>query len=614
MPRATNTPGASAPRDAVLYEVSWEVCNQIGGIYQVLRSKAEEMSLRWRDRYSLVGPYVGGAPSYDFEPRRPSGRLATLVERLAESGVRAHTGRWLVQGSPRVILLERTPSAQELDALKFEYWNRHGIDLPTGDHLMDQVVVFADSVARLVRAVCEQERERRSREPRRVVVHAHEWMGGAALPTLRAEGTPAKLVFTTHATMLGRYLASSGEPLYDRLPEYDAAEEAERFGIGPRHGVERACAEACDVMSTVSPITGEECARLLGREPDAILPNGLNIERFDVGHEFQTLHAHHKEKIHRFSMGHFFPSYPFDLDRTLYMFTSGRFEPRNKGFDLCLEAMARLNTQLRAFDIGVTVVFFIVTNRPTRSINPDALHGRGVLNELRVVCDEILRTVGERFFPRAAAGEAVDLDDMVTQYWALRYRRTQQALRRSALPMVVTHLLEDDANDPVLDQIRRLGLFNRPEDPVKIVYHPEFISPVNPLWGMEYEQFVRGCHLGVFPSAYEPWGYTPLECVAMGVPAITSDLAGFGRFVAERMPSHEDWGLTVLKRRGRSFDAAAADLARWLLAFCRLNRQGRIDLRNRVVSRAAEFDWSRLARAYSEAHRGALEAVRAELG
>jgi glycogen(starch) synthase len=142
-----------------------------------------------------------------------------------------------------------------------------------------------------------------------------------------------------------------------------------------------------------------------------------------------------------------------------------------------------------------------------------------------------------------------------------------------------------------------------------VVYHPEFISSVSPLWGLDYDQFVRGCHVGLFPSSYEPWGYTPLECVAMGVPAVTSDLAGFGRFVAEVFPDHDDWGLAVLPRRGRSFDQAATDLTRWLMRFCRMDRRERIALRNQVEAHSRAFDWSRLASAYHEAHDQALSGL-----
>jgi glycogen(starch) synthase len=593
-----------APPGAVLLEGAWEVCNQVGGIYQVLRSKAETMLTRWGNRYWLVGPYVESKAALEFEPRRPTGWMAPVVESLRAEGLIVHTGRWLIPGRPRAVLLEHGLSAEKLDAVKYRFWKDHGIDSPPSDPLVNGALSFAEGCRKLVKAVCEHwgGAADSARRDRRVMVHFHEWLGGAAIPMIRHEQLPASIAFTTHATLLGRYIASSGENLYDLLPTVNHEAEATRFNIRTQHLLERACAHGSHVFTTVSPVTGEECASLLGRQPDMILPNGLNIDRYNVGHDFQTLHAQFKERIHRFVMGHFFPSYQFDLDKTLYAFTSGRYEPRNKGFDVCLEAMARLNGELRARDVDVNVVFFIVSQRPTRSLHPHALESRGVLNELREVCARVTRDLGEQLFRRAAAGQRVRLDDLVDEYWTLRLRRTQAALRTDRLPGVVTHTLEDEATDPVLTQIRALNLLNRPTDRVKIVYHPDFIKPVNPLWGLEYEQFVRGCHLGVFPSAYEPWGYTPLECIAMGVPAITSDLAGFGRYVAEAMPDHDRWGLTVLKRRGRTFDQAAGDLAAHLLEFCEMDRRGRIAVRNEVERRSWDFDWSRLGQAYHWAH------------
>lgn len=593
-----------APAGAVLLEGAWEVCNQVGGIYQVLRSKAQTMVSRWGSRYWLVGPYVESKAALEFEPRRPTGWMAAVVESLRADGLIVHTGRWLISGRPRVILIEHGLTHEKLDAVKYRFWRDHGIESPPSDPLVNGAIAFAEGCRRLVKAVCEQWSgvEEDARKDRRVMVHFHEWLGGAAIPMIRHEKLPAAVAFTTHATILGRYIASSGDNLYEVLPNVNHEAEAARFSIRTQHGIERACAHGAHVFTTVSPVTGEECATLLGRQPDMILPNGLNIDRYNVGHDFQTLHAQFKERIHRFVMGHFFPSYPIDLDKTMYVFTSGRYEPRNKGFDVCLEAMARLNGELRAREIDCNVVFFIISQRPTRSLHPHALETRGVLNELREVCARVTRDLGEQLFRRAAAGQRVRLDDLVDEYWALRLRRTQAALRTDRLPGVVTHTLENEGADPVLTQIKALNLMNRPTDRVKIVYHPDFITPTNPLWGLEYEQFVRGCHLGIFPSAYEPWGYTPLECIALGVPAITSDLAGFGRYVADAMPDHDQWGLQVLRRRGRSFDQAAGDLAAQLLDFCQMDRRGRIAVRNEVERRSWDFDWSRLGQAYHWAH------------
>jgi glycogen(starch) synthase len=602
-----------APEGAALIEVSWEVCQQVGGIYQVLRSKAPAMRERWDDAYLLVGPRVPGSVEIELEPEPATDWVAEVIDALGAQGLGAVHGRWLVSGHPRAILLDIDLPADRIEFVRHRLNRDHGIVPVRGNALVDQAIAFGDASRALIaacRSACEHGAQG---APRSILTQFHEWLGSVGLPLLRSENVDVRTVFTTHATSVGRYVASSGEDLYERLPAIDGEREATRFGIETQHGVERVCARLADVFTTVSPITGEECSKLLGRVPDVVTPNALNLTRFDRGHDFQTDHAAYKEQIHRFTMGHFFPSYPFDLDRTLYLFNSGRFEPRNKGFDLCLESMARLNAELRLARSDVTVVFFIVTSRATRSLEPGALESRGVLDDLEEVSQRIGRDVAEQYFRSAAAGVESSLDDLVEDYWRLRHRRLRHAFRRDRLPPLCTHVIEDRDTDPVLGHLAHLGLRNEPEDRVKVVYHPEFISPVNPLWGMDYEQFVRGCHLGIFPSTYEPWGYTPLECIAMGVPAITSDLAGFGRFVAETFADHDSWGLSVLPRRNRSYHEAAAELTERILAFCHLDRPGRIDLRNRVEAHSGAFDWSRLVVAYHDAHDRALGAARAAI-
>ena len=596
---------------AHLFEVAWEVCNQVGGIYQVLRSKAPLMMERWGDRYCLVGPYVEAKANLEFEETRAAGWIGKAITALEQQGLKVRHGRWLVSGRPRVLLIEHWSQPWKLGEIKYGIWEHHGIEFPGQDHLIDGVATFADGVRRLFEALSEARQQTLpvggKSQQRAIIAHFHEWMAGLAIPMLRRNRVPVATVFTTHATLLGRYIASNTDDFYDKLPGFDQDAMARHYMVGTQHKIERACAHGAHVFTTVSSVTAEECQHLLGRPVDVILPNGLNVARYNQGHEQQNMHGQFKERVHQFVMGHFFPSYSFDLDKTLYFFTSGRYEPRNKGFDLCLEAMARLNLELKAHNVDKTVVFFIVTSKPTRSLNPLALEKRGVLNELRRVCQHITEDVQHKLYERAASGEKFKLDDLVDEYWLLRYRRTQQAMKQHCLPMVVTHILEDDAHDPVLNQMRYLHLVNRKEDPVKVVYHPEFINPANPLWGIEYDQFVRGCHLGLFPSAYEPWGYTPLECIAMGVPAMTSDLAGFGKYVAENFLGHDEWGLTVLRRRGRSFADAAGDLAMRLLEFCKLDRRERIALRNAVDRRSWDFDWARLGPAYHTAHDLAIE-------
>jgi glycogen(starch) synthase len=150
-------------------------------------------------------------------------------------------------------------------------------------------------------------------------------------------------------------------------------------------------------------------------------------------------------------------------------------------------------------------------------------------------------------------------------------------------------------------------MINRPEDRVKVVYHPDFISPVSPLFGMEYGQFVRGCHLGVFPSYYEPWGYTPLECIASGVPTVTSDLSGFGDYVMKNMPNHESGGVYVVKRRHGNFDQSANQLTDMLFNFVKMDRRQRITQRNAVEQASVSFDWESLGEYYDLAYKEAIK-------
>jgi glycogen(starch) synthase len=196
-----------------------------------------------------------------------------------------------------------------------------------------------------------------------------------------------------------------------------------------------------------------------------------------------------------------------------------------------------------------------------------------------------------------------DLNSFVDEYWALRYRRTIQTWKTKSLPHAVTHRLVNEDQDDIVKFITRRKLLNRPEDNVKIIYHPDFINSTNPLFGLDYGQFVRGCHLGIFPSYYEPWGYTPLECMASGVPAVTSDLSGFGDYLLKHMPDHEKSGMFVVERGKRTFDWSARQLATFLYRFLRQSRRERIMQRNAVESYSSVFDWSNLISHYEEAYR-----------
>ena len=593
--------------NTLLLEIAWEVLNQVGGIYTVIRSKVPTVIPKWTGNYCLVGPYMPQHAAAEFEPiEELDDHFGRAVQKMRDMGYGVHYGVWLVSGRPKAVLFDLGTVMHRLGEIKYLLWDHHGIGTPSNEQLMNDVVAFGEMVRIFIETLSAETEGRRE-----IIAHFHEWMAASGLPELRRNRIPVKTVFTTHATMLGRYLAMNDPQFYDHLPFIDWQKEAQHFNIEPQVKIERAAAHGAHVFTTVSEVTAKECRQLLGRNPDLLLPNGINNQRFEALHEFQNLHLENKNKIHSFTMSHFFSSYSFDLDKTMYFFTSGRYEFLNKGYDLTLEALARLNHRLKTENSDVTVVMFFITKRPYHSINPDILEGRAVLEEFKQTLDAIKKQIGEKLLFDAMNRKDAKLPEMrdfVDDYWRLRYRRTLQKWKSNSLPPVITHNLVDDASDDILNFLRRSQLLNFKQDRVKVVYHPDFINYTNPLFAMDYGQFVRGCHLGIFPSYYEPWGYTPLECIASGVPTVTSDLAGFGDFVQENVKDHDRRGIYIVKRNQKSYDEAAGTLANRLYNYVQLNRRDRIDLRNHTEASSALFDWSNLGKYYDQAYAHALSA------
>jgi glycogen(starch) synthase len=589
-----------AQQPPLLFEIGWEVCWQLGGIYTVLRTKVPAMQQRWGDRYYLIGPYNPQTAAVEFEEEATQGFIRKTLDRVRDLGISCHFGRWLIPGRPRVILMDYRGGFGNLDFYKYLMWKDHGISTVANDGEVNEVIALGFAVTEFFTALAQ---EVAAGTP--VIAHFHEWMAGVAVPRIAHLKLPVATVFTTHATLLGRYLANDRPDFYSTLAHINPDEEAGRYNIYPRFAIERAAAHAATVFTTVSQVTSIEAEKLLGRQPDLILPNGLNLHRFAALHEFQNLHREYKETIHEFVMGHFFQSYSFDLDRTLYLFTSGRYEYRNKGMDLFIEALYHLNRRLKEQADRPTVVAFIVTKAATRNINVQTLQSQSMFEELHNTCEQIEAQMGYRLFRSAVngriPGELLDEDDKV------RLKQTIHAWRSGRQPPIVTHDLVDDAKDAILQHLRHRQLFNAPDDAVKVVFHPQFVTAIGPLIALDYDQFVRGCHLGVFPSYYEPWGYTPMECAALGLPAVTTDLSGFGAYIQRHVPEHRDEGIFVLNRRTQSFDQAVQDLVEQLFNFVQMSQRQRIEMRYRVQKLSELFDWSVLIDYYNEAHDLALE-------
>lgn len=590
-----------------IVEVAWEVCNQVGGIYTVIRSKAPAMVNYANGPYCMIGPYLSRNIQAELEPLDDSqdlfGQAATT---LRKKGFDVHYAEWLVPGKPRVVLLNpNVVQDKSLNVVKYLLWKNHGISAPQDNLLINQIIsfgyltkLFFDELVKLTD----------TKHP--VIAHFHEWMAGLPILDMMREKMPVKTVFTTHATQLGRHLAINSPLFYAHLPFFKWEDEAKRFGIDTEARIEFKCAQKADVLSTVSEVTARECKHLLKRKPEVILPNGLNIERFEALHEFQNQHVMYKEEIHRFIMGHFFQSYSFDLTKTIYFFTSGRYEFRNKGFDVTIDALYRLNQRLKKEKSEITVIMFFITRRDFHNIHPEVLQSKAMMQEIFETTAAIQQQVGKHLFYESTVREdnhLPDLNSFVDEYWKLRYRRTLQAWKTKKNPFIITHRLKNESEDEILNTLQSKKIANNADDPVKIVYHPDFISTSNPLLGMDYNQFVRGCHLGIFPSYYEPWGYTPLECMASGIPSVTSDLSGFGDYILHHIKEPEKIGLFVIERGKRTFDWSANQLAEVMYTFLQQSMRERIMQRNNVENNSYMFDWTNLIKHYNEAYQMATK-------
>ncbi|MEO8474401.1 MAG: glycosyltransferase [Chryseolinea sp.] len=601
MPKRTQELKDQFPPSSIV-EVAWEVCNQVGGIYTVIRSKAAAMVKHANGPYCMVGPYLSKNIQAELEELDDAedifGQAAAILRR---KGFDVHYAEWLITGKPRVVLLN--PNAVQdktLSVVKYLLWKNHGISAPVDNPLINQVIAFG-----YLTKLFFDELVKLTDKDHGIIAHFHEWMSCLPILDMKKEAMPVKTVFTTHATQLGRHLAINSPLFYAHLPFFNWEEEAKRFGIETEAKIETYCAQQADAFTTVSEVTARECKHLLRRKPDFVLPNGLNIERFEALHEFQNQHVQYKEEIHRFIMAHFFQSYSFDLDRTLYFFTSGRYEFRNKGFDVAIDALSKLNQRLKREKSDVTVVMFIITKRDYYNIRPEVLQSKAMMQEILQTTEAIQKQVGKRLFYESTKLEdnhLPDLNTFVDEYWKLRYRRTLQAWKTKKNPPVVTHRLVQEDSDEILKALQSKKLLNNEDDNVKILYHPDFINASSPLFGMDYNQFVRGCHLGIFPSYYEPWGYTPLECMASGIPSVTSDLSGFGDYIMQHMPDHEKYGLFVIERGKRTFEWSSNQLADVMYSFLSQTMRQRIMQRNNVENNSSAFDWQNMIRHYTEAY------------
>jgi glycosyltransferase involved in cell wall biosynthesis len=454
-----------------IFETSWEVCNKVGGIYTVLSTRAQSLQKLINDRIIFLGPDCWGDKLCPFF-EEDSSILSEWVKHVASTELKIKVGRWLIPGSPIAILVDYKHYFKDKNSIYGKLWEDFGVDSlhAYGDY--DDSAMFSFAVAKVV----EDFYRYNVKATDNVVFHANEWQTGFAALMIEKLVPEIATMFTTHATCIGRSIAGNNKPLYDYLFAYNGDQMAVELNMQSKHSIEKQTAKYVDCFTTVSDITANECKELLDKSVDVVLPNGFDNAFVPKGAAFTSKRKAARKRL--LAIANALTGCDFD-DDTLVISTSGRYEFRSKGLDVFIEAMNRLRFDDR---LHRNVVAFIEV--PGWTIGP-----REDLQE------------------RLASGNKFD-----TALCDPRY----------------THWLHNACQDSVLGMMNYLDMHNRKEDKVKVIFVPSYLIGDDGIVNTPYYNMVLGNDLCVYPSYYEPWGYTPLEAVAFKVPCITTDLAGFG--------------------------------------------------------------------------------------
>lgn len=587
-----------------LFEISWEVCNKVGGIYAVIRSKAHQSKKAYRSNYYTIGPYFHEKAVAEFQERGPPDRFMGIFERLKHEGILCRYGKWLIEEEVDTILIDYHGYCRKNNDIKARLWETYEIDsLGTSFYDFDEPIIWSTAVGRFLEEISKS----KAFKDKKLVAHFHEWMSCGALLHLKRKNVKMGTVFTTHATMLGRTLTGNGVDLYKYLDELDPKEEAYKWEMHSKHQVERASAKESDVFTTVSEITSIEAEKILGRKTDLLLYNGLNIDHYPNLDEISIKHRQYREKMRDFLRYYFFPYYSFNVDKSLVYFISGRYEFRNKGVDIFIEALSRLNKKMKKEGSKKTIVAFFWIPRDVIRIKPELSHARAYFEDVVESVDNNLEDIRKNIIHNLSCQRRLSQRNLFSEEFITETKK--KVLRfggREGNPPLCTHDLPDEDNDAILCHFKKHGLLNRKEDKVKVIFYPIYLTGADNLLDLNYNESILGSHLGVFPSFYEPWGYTPLETAALGVASITTDLGGFGRYISGN-PIWEKKGIFVVDIFNKSRNKKISNLYEILHKFSKLSTEERMENKVEAHHVASLLDWNLLITNYIRAHNLAVK-------
>ena len=562
-----------------IFESSWEVCNKVGGIYTVLSTRAKTLQKILQDKIIFIGPDCWKEKESPYFKEDKSlfadwQREAKEGNReLGLPGLRVRVGRWTVPGTPIAILVDFQPFFEKKNEIYGWLWEHYGVDSlhAYGDY--DEASMFSYAAALVVESFYHHYLD----SDKKVIYHANEWMCGLGALYINNRLPQIGTVFTTHATSIGRSIAGNMKPLYDYLFAYNGDQMAEELNMQSKHSIEKQTAHYVDCFTTVSDITAKECEELLDKRPDVVLPNGFDNSFVPTAAQFTRKRNAARRKMLQVASA--LLGEELD-DDTLIVSTSGRYEFRNKGIDVFVEAMNRL---LRDRDLKKKVVAFI----------------------------EVPGWVGE---PRK------DLQERLAQVQGSKSKaqssKTDAQCSKFNGPLEVpqvTHWLHNMSHDNVLGMMKYYDMHNRKEDRVKVIFLPCYLDGHDGIVNMTYYDVVLGNDLCIYPSYYEPWGYTPLEAIAFRVPCITTDLAGFGLWankVFGKEGEVED-GVKVIHRTDYNYSEVADCIKDTVAEFSCMTKKQVEACRKQAEALSKKALWSEFIGYYEEAYDIALRKAEA---
>ncbi|MEE0804188.1 MAG: glycogen/starch synthase [Prevotellamassilia sp.] len=545
---------------SVIFETSWEVCNKVGGIYTVLSSRANTLQQSHADKVFFIGPDVWqGKENPLFKENK---RLLTKWKKAAaEAGVNARIGRWNVPGAPIAILVDFQPFFDVKNDIYAEAWDAFQVDSlhAYGDY--DEASMFSYAAGKFVEAVVKAE----LLKGESIIYQAHEWMSGLGMLFLKKECPEVATIFTTHATSIGRSIAGNNKLLYKYFHGYNGDQMAAELSMEAKHSIEKQSAHGADCFTTVSMFTDRECKQLLDKPADVVLPNGFENDFVPKGAAFTKKRKEARQCI--LNVASKLIGEELD-DTTLIVSTSGRNDFRCKGFDVYMEALAQLNARMK-----------------TLAQAEEELVSQKVLALIEVPC-----WTKE---PR---------QDLLA-----RLNGTDKSEGGLHTPMI-THDLHNLNEDRILCLIKQLGLWNTKNDAVKVILVPCYLEGADGIFNMPYYDLLTANDLCLYPSYYEPWGYTPLESCAFKAPCITTDLSGFGQWVNDVLGYQGELsdGVKVIHRDDDNYFDVSREMCEAIEAMMRMPLKDRATLCKKAAALADKAQWKNFIKHYFEAYDFAL--------